>query len=79
MRPAANPTPASSGSMTPPVELKAMREKEGAAVHLDDAADVIVIVAIEGKTADAKKLLGQLVKIAKAAPAAKAQAAKPPK
>lgn len=67
VRPAANPTASGGSSITPPTELQSMRESEGAAVHLDPEADVIVIVSIEGKTAEAKKLLGQLVKIAKAA------------
>lgn len=65
VRPTANPGEAGSVSMTPPVELKARREKEGAATELDEVADVIVVVSVEGKTADAKKLLGQLVKVAK--------------
>ncbi|MBK7582137.1 MAG: hypothetical protein IPI67_18265 [Myxococcales bacterium] len=66
VRPAAKPTPAGSGGMVPPAELKDMREKEGAAVHFDEASDVVVIVSVEGKPADAKKLLGKLIKLANA-------------
>ena len=80
IRPAAEPGEASGTSIAPPSEQKAEREKEGAATELDEAADVLVIVQIEGKTADAKKLLAQLVKVAhaKAAPKPTAKTEKTP-
>ena len=61
IKPATAPT-ASGTNMVPPKEQKDSRDKEGAATFYDDAADVLVIVSIEGKPADAKKLLGTLVK-----------------
>lgn len=67
VRPASNPTAASGMSIVPPGELVSQREKEGAAVHHDPGSDVLVVVFVEGKPADSKKLLGQLVKAAKAA------------
>jgi hypothetical protein len=63
IRPAANPGAPGSGGA--PSEVKAAREKDGAAVHYDEASDVLIVVMVEGKTADAKKLLAQFVKAAK--------------
>jgi hypothetical protein len=74
VRPAAAPGAASGGGGTP-AELKSMREKEGA-VHYDEASDVLVVVFVEGKQADAKKLLNQYVKIVKKAAKAEAKAEK---
>jgi hypothetical protein len=66
VRPAA--TPGAPGAGGQPSEVKALREKDGAAVHWDEASDVVVVVFIEGgKTADAKKILASYVKAAKKA------------
>jgi hypothetical protein len=66
VRPAANPGEPSSASMTPPGEQKASKEKDGSAVYYDEASDVLVAVTMsEGKPADAKGVLGKLVKKAK--------------
>lgn len=60
VRPAAEPT-GSSASMMPPKDQKAMHEST-AAVYLDPTADVVIIIVVEGKQAEAKKLLDKLVK-----------------
>jgi hypothetical protein len=60
VRPAKNPT-GSGASMMPPKDQKKMNEGNGA-VYLDEAADVIVIVVVEGAPAEAQKLLDKLVK-----------------
>jgi len=60
VRRAATPT-GSSGSMMSPKDQAAMHEKLGA-VYLDDKAEVVVMVIIEGKPAEAKKVLDKLVK-----------------
>jgi hypothetical protein len=77
-RPASEPGEASS-SGTSPSDQKEAKEKDGAAVYYDDSADVLVAVNVEGKSADAKKLLGQLVKVAKKKPAPKPAGKAPPK
>ncbi len=60
IRPAQNPT-TGSASMMAPKDQKAMKESVGA-VFFDEAADVLVIVVVEGKPAEAKKVLAKLVK-----------------
>lgn len=60
IRPAAQPR-SGGASMMAPKDQKAMREST-AAVYLDESADVIVIIAVDGKLPDAKKLLDKLVK-----------------
>lgn len=77
VRPAASPGEVSSASMTPPAEQKASKEKDGSAVFYDEASDVLVAVTMsEGKPADAKGILGKLVKkvVSKKKPEAKADA-----
>lgn len=77
VRPAASPGEVSSATMTPPAEQKASKEKEGSAVFFDEASDVLVVVTMtEGKPADAKGILGKLVKkvVTKKKPEAKADA-----
>lgn len=66
VRPAAAPGEASSTTVTPLAEQKDSKEKEGSAVFYDEASEVLVAVTMtEGKPADAKKVLGKLVKKAK--------------
>jgi len=60
IRPAKTPT-GSSASMMPPKDQKAMREATSA-VFFDKDADILVVVNVDGKPADAKKLLDKLVK-----------------
>jgi hypothetical protein len=75
VRPAATPGELSSTTMVPPAEQKASKEKEGSAVFYDEASDVLVAVTMsEGKPADAKGVLGKLVKkvVSKKKPEAKA-------
>jgi hypothetical protein len=60
VRPAKSPS-GSSASMMPPKEQKKMNEGLGA-VFLDETADVVVIVVVDDKPAEAKKLLDKLVK-----------------
>jgi hypothetical protein len=74
-RPAASPGEVSGTTMTPPAEQKASKEKDGSAVFYDEASDVLVVVTMtEGKPADAKGILGKLVKkvVSKKKPEAKA-------
>jgi hypothetical protein len=66
-RPAAAPGEVSGATMTPPSEQKATKEKDGSAVFLDEESDVLVAVTMtEGKPAEAKAILGKLVKKAAA-------------
>jgi len=60
IRPAKEPTGASA-SMMPPKDQKAMREASSA-VFLDETADILVVVNVDGKQAEAKKLLDKLIK-----------------
>jgi hypothetical protein len=77
VRPAAAPGEVSSTTMVAPSEQKAAKEGEGSAVFYDEASDVLVAVTMtEGKPADAKGILGKLVKkvVSKKKPAPKAEA-----
>lgn len=60
IRPAHEPRGGGANMMSPK-DQKAMKEELGA-VLLDEEADVLVIVVVEDKPADAKKLLAKLVK-----------------
>jgi hypothetical protein len=60
IRPAHEPRGGSANMMSPK-DQKAMKETLGA-VLLDEEADVLVIVVVEDKPAEAKKLLAKLVK-----------------
>lgn len=60
IRPAKTPT-GSSASMMPPKDQKAMREATSAVLY-DDKADLLLVVNIDGKPAEAKKLLDKLLK-----------------
>ncbi|MEZ4219798.1 MAG: hypothetical protein R3B13_02635 [Polyangiaceae bacterium] len=59
IRPAKEPS--GGASMMSPKDQKAMHENQGA-VFLDETADVLVIVIVDGKPAEAKKLLDKLIK-----------------
>lgn len=59
VRPAAEPRP--GASMMAPKDQKAMHESRGA-VFFDKDADVVVMVVVDGKPAEAKKLLDKLLK-----------------
>ncbi len=60
VRPAHQPT-GSSASMMPPKEQKAMADGTSAVLY-DEAADLILMVTIADKPAEAKKLLDRLLK-----------------
>jgi hypothetical protein len=60
IRRAQTPT-ASSAGMMPPKDQAAMKENVGA-VFLDPDAEVAIIIVIDGKQAEAKKVLGKLLK-----------------
>jgi hypothetical protein len=47
--------------MMPPKDQAAMKENVGA-VFLDPDAEVAIIIVIDGKQAEAKKVLGKLLK-----------------
>lgn len=60
IRPAQTPT-GSSASMMPPKDQKSMREATSA-IFFDEKADLLLVVNVEGKPAEAKKLLDKLLK-----------------
>lgn len=60
IRPAHEPTHGGANMMAPK-DQKAMKESLGA-VFLDEEADVLIVVVVEDKPGDAKKLLAKLVK-----------------
>ena len=53
--------PSGGASMMSPKDQKAMHEKRGA-VFLDEEADVLIAIVVDGRPAEAKKLLAKLVK-----------------
>src|SRR5262249_4232172 len=61
IRPTAKPLGGTS-NMVPPKEQKGTFDADKAATFYDEAAEVLVAVKIEGKPAEAKKLLDKLVK-----------------
>ncbi len=60
IRPAASPT-GGSASMMAPKDQKGMKEGRGA-VYFDESTEVLVVVTLAGKPAEAKKLLEKLIK-----------------